>query len=135
MHEAIPAEVQALARLDLEGLRAAWRVRYGAPPPLRSRELLCLQLAFRIQADAWGGLSTSIKRVLRQPTPTTGPLRLSQGLKITKEWQGRRHEVETMPDGFMWDGRRYRSLSAVAFAITGAKWNGPRFFGFREPQA
>ncbi len=132
MADAITTEVQALERLDLEGLRRVWRERIGEPPRLRSKELLCLLLAWRIQSDAWGDIPSSVRRVLRQPTPAVGPSRLSVGLKITREWQGRRHDVETTTSGFVWEGETYPSLSAVARAITGTKWNGPRFFGLRE---
>jgi len=134
MLDTITMEVQALERLDLEGLRRVWRERIGEPPRLRSKELLCLLLAWRIQSNAWGDIPPSVRRVLRQPTPAAGPSRLSVGLTITKEWQGRRHEVETTSEGFVWEDSTYPSLSAVARAITGTKWNGPRFFGLREEQ-
>ena len=49
-----------------------------------------------------------------------------------REWKGRQHRVVVMADGFAWNGRTYKSLSAVAFAMTGTRWNGPRFFGMRR---
>lgn len=134
MRGVVTEEVRALERLDLGGLRRVWRERIGEPPRLRSKELLRLLLAWRIQSDAWGDIPSSVRRALRQPTLVAGRSRLSVGLKITKEWQGRRHDVETTADGFMWEGETYSSLSAVARAITGTKWNGPRFFGLRKEQ-
>ena len=49
-----------------------------------------------------------------------------------REWKGRQHRVMVMTDGVAWNGKTYRSLSAVAFAMTGTRWNGPRFFGLRD---
>lgn len=124
--------VAALASLDLEGLRAAWRGRYGRPPPLRSVELVRLMLAWRLQAQALGGLDRETRRQLqrRGPLQVEG-LALGVGAKLRREWQGRVVEVEVEQNGFRWDGTLYPSLSAVATAIAGTRWNGPRFFGLR----
>src|SRR3546814_18764542 len=89
-------EVHALSLLDLEGLRAAWRGRHGPPPPpLRSVELLRLMLAWRIQAEAQGGLDRETRRQLqrRGPLQVEG-LSLGVGAKLRREWQGRVVEVE-----------------------------------------
>lgn len=130
----VAREVEALARLDLDGLRALWRERYGQPPPLRSVELLRLSLAWRLQAEALGGLDGETRRQLgrRGPVRIEG-LELGIGAKLRREWQGRLVEVVVEADGFRWDGRTYASLSAAATAIAGSRWNGPRFFGLRQP--
>lgn len=125
-------EVQALDRLDLEGLRQVWRGRYDEPPPLRSVDLLRLILAWRIQAQALGGLDPKTRRQLkRRGALEAEGLSLGVGALLKREWQGGVVEVEVAQDGFRWEGRVYRSLSAVATAIAGVKWNGPRFFGLR----
>ena len=125
-------EVQALDRLDLEGLREVWRGRYAEPPPLRSVDLLRLILAWRIQAQALGGLDPKVRRQLkRRGALEAEGLSLGVGAILRREWQGGVVEVEVAQDGFRWEGRVYRSLSAVATAIAGVKWNGPRFFGLR----
>ncbi len=125
-------EVQALDRLDLEGLREVWRGRYGEAPPLRSVDLLRLILAWRIQAQALGGLDPKVRRQLkRRGALEAEGLSLGVGALLKREWQGGVVEVEVAQDGFRWEGRVYRSLSAVATAIAGVKWNGPRFFGLR----
>lgn len=129
----VQGDVEALGRLDLEGLRAVWRHRYGPPPALRSVGSLRLMLAWRIQAQAHGGLTSEYRRVLRN----TGAIKaegldLGVGARITREWQGRTIEVLVEDQGFSWDGKRFRSLSAVATAIAGTRWNGPRFFGLRK---
>ena len=128
----ITAEVRALEALDLRGLREEWRRRYGDPPKMRSRELLARLLAWRIQADAFGGLDATTIRLLKSeqlppPRPTLAP-----GTRLTREWQGRRHEVDVLDKGFRYAGADYRSLSEVARFITGTRWNGLRFFGLRE---
>ena len=126
-------EVGALAGLDLEGLRAAWRTRYGAPPPLRSVALLRLMLAWRLQAEAFGGLDRESRRQLkRRGTLEAEGLALGAGTRLRREWQGRIVEVEIEASGFRWQGTLYPSLSAAATAIAGTRWNGPRFFGLRK---
>jgi len=125
-------EIQALDRLDLDGLREVWRGRYGETPPLRSVDLLRLILAWRIQALALGGLDPKVRRQLkRRGALEAEGLSLGVGALLKREWQGGVVEVEVTQDGFRWEGRVYRSLSAVATAIAGVKWNGPRFFGLR----
>lgn len=127
----ITEEVRALARLDLEGLRQAWRRRYGAPPKLRSADLLARLLAWRIQAEAFGGLDAETRAVLtRKSLPTVSPA-LTPGMRLEREWRGVTEVVEIVEGGFRWRGQTYPSLSKTARAITGVKWNGPRFFGLR----
>lgn len=128
----ISQDVRALERLDLHGLRDEWRRRYGEPPKMRSTELLARLLAWRIQVDAFGGLDAATVRMLeRGPIPARKPS-LAPGTRLSREWQGRRHDVDVLEQGFRYDGRDYRSLSHIARAITGTRWNGLRFFGLRE---
>ena len=131
----VAEEVQALERLDLEGLRSAWRDRFGTPPKLRSGELLRLMLAWRIQSQALGGLDAQTRRRLRQGVGSPAPsVRLGDGARITREWRGEVHQVEATAGGFRWNGQVFTSLSAVARAMTGVKRNGPKFFGLREEE-
>jgi hypothetical protein len=135
MSDVVAREVEALAGLDLEGLRAAWRGRYGCPPPLRSVELLRLMLAWRVQAEAFGALDRETRRRLRRRGATEAEgLTLGVGARLRREWQGRVIEVEVEATGFRWQGTLYPSLSAAATAIAGTRWNGPRFFGLRKPR-
>lgn len=132
MSPRVQEEVEALSRLDLDELRDTWRTRYGAAPRLRSVDLLRLMLAWRIQAEEGGGLSPAIYRQLARTGPVRAEgLELGPGSILRREWQGRTVEVHVEENGFRWDGQRYRSLSAVATAIAGTRWNGPRFFGLR----
>ena len=130
----IHLEVEALERLDLEGLRAVWRERFGTPPRLRSVELLRLSLAWRIQAEVLGGLDRDTRRQLHRRGPIKAEgLELGVGARLRREWEGRVVEVVVEADGFRFEDKTFPSLSAAATAIAGSRWNGPRFFGLRLP--
>lgn len=121
-----------LAHADLPSLRAYWLARWGASPPLRSVDLLRLTIAWRLQAEAHGGLDRAARRQIAR----TGRLQpegqeLGLGARLRREWQGRMVEVVVTPEGFRWADRTFPSLSAAATAIAGTRWNGPRFFGLR----
>ena len=121
-----------LAQADLASLRAHWPARWGPPPPLRSVDLLRLTIAWRLQAEALGGLDRAARRQIAR----TGRLQpegqeLGLGARLRREWQGRMVEVVVTPEGFRWADRTFPSLSAAATAIAGTRWNGPRFFGLR----
>lgn len=122
-------EVRALNALGLQSLREIWRARYGAPPPLRSPDLLRRILAWRVQAEAFGGLDSETQRALKSNTQPRG---LAAGTRLVREWRGVRHEVEVADSGYIYEGERWTSLSEIARAITGTRWNGPRFFGLRS---
>jgi hypothetical protein len=130
--ERVAQEVRALGALDLHGLRDEWRRRYGQPPAMRSKELLARLLAWRIQSDAFGGLDAATVRLLKTDRHLPSKPSLTAGTRLSREWQGRRHDVEVLKKGFRYAGADYRSLSEVARAITGTRWNGLRFFGLRE---
>jgi hypothetical protein len=126
-------DVQSLERCDLDGLRKIWTVHFGPPPKLRSVELLRLMLAWRIQAKACGGLDHATRRALERQKPAQAEGRnLGLGAILRRTWQGREIEVVVEADGFRFDGQLYPSLSAIAEAATGTRWNGPRFFGLRK---
>lgn len=128
--DALVAEIDGL---DLESLRRFWGQRYGAPPPLRSVPILRLLLAWRVQTEALGGLDADTRRALgRKGRVRAEGLDLGIGARLTRQWQGRTHEVIVEAGGFRWEGRTYPSLSAAATAIAGSRWNGPRFFGLRD---
>lgn len=121
-----------MAQADLPTLRAHWQARWGAPPPLRSVDLLRLSIAWRLQAEAFGGLDRAARRQIAR----TGRLQpegqeLGLGARLRREWQGQMVEVVVTPEGFRWQNRTFPSLSAAATAIAGTRWNGPRFFGLR----
>ncbi len=140
-------EIAHLRGLDLKGLRARWRSVFQRTPPAHlTRHLLFAIIAYRIQADRFGDLDHETKQVLdRTVAKETGPItsarlasfdqkraELSPGTVLVREWDQQSQRVMVMADGFAWNGRTYGSLSKIAFAITGTRWNGPRFFGLRH---
>lgn len=133
--KAVADEIAALETLDREALVGRWRAAVDhAPPPRLSRPLMVKALAYEIQVKAYGGLSYRTARVLKAAArPTGGDTSSTRppavGARLVREWNGVLHEVEVLADGYLWRGERHRSLSAIARAITGTKWSGPRFFG------
>ena len=126
-------EVRSLERLGLKDLRALWAARFGPPPKLRSEELLRLMLAWRLQAEALGGITPETRRLLNRRGAIASEGRaLGDGAILRRDWQGRQIEVVVKAEGFFWEEKSYPSLSAVARAATGTRWNGPRFFGLRD---
>ena len=137
----IGVEVEALAAMDLAELKDLWPQLLGAAPPRLSPELMRLALAYRLQERAHGGLTRKTERRLRtlQGTLQAGGKvgvetvdRFKTGTTLIREWHGRSHTVTVIEDGFHYRDQRYRSLSAIAREITGARWSGPRFFGLRS---
>jgi Protein of unknown function (DUF2924) len=132
--EGVERELAALAELNRTALLERWRMAFGreAPPGL-SRVLMQKAIAYHLQVKAFGGLSARTRRTLRAAAKSDRKSALSKlpscGTRLVREWHGARHEVEVLEDGYLWRGARHRSLSAIARAITGAKWSGPRFFG------
>jgi hypothetical protein len=139
-------EIAHLRGLDLKGLRSRWLSVFQKPSPDQlPRHLLFAIIAYRIQADRLGDLDRPTKQVLeRTDRGTTMSARLvsfdqkrtelTPGTVLVREWDRHSQRVMVMPDGFAWNGQTYDSLSKVAFAITGTKWNGPRFFGLRDKE-
>ena len=128
----LAAELERIAALDLPALRQLWAEHYGEVPALRSVGLLRHLLAWRLQAKSLGDLDRGTRRQLqRKGTGEAEGLKLGIGARLCRTWQGREVVVIVEAEGFCWEGRTYRSLSAVATAIAGSRWNGPRFFGLR----
>jgi hypothetical protein len=125
--------VANITTMDLNSLRKLWGKRYGAPPPLRSELIMRMLLAWRIQAEAFGGLDQKTRKALsRSGAPEPEGLHLGVGAHLTRSWKGRKVVVVVEEDGFRWEDELFPSLSAAATAIAGSKWNGPRFFGLRD---
>jgi hypothetical protein len=133
----VDERVAALADLDRTALLECWQAAYGPKvPPRLSRALLEKAIAYEIQVKAFGGLPARTRRALKAAVKADGkvasPPIPGRGTRLIREWHGRLHEVEVLDDGYLYRGERHRSLSAIARAITGTKWSGPRFFALRE---
>lgn len=131
-------DLKALSAMPLEDLRALWRQTLTTPPPAHSsRDLLIRSLAYRSEAKRSAtsvrALHTRLLQIASSfasdgayvPPATSG---LRAGAVLVRDWNGKRYAVTVTNDGFLLDDARYESLSAVAQAITGVKWSGPRFF-------
>jgi len=138
----VEIELTKLVHMPIKDLRGIWRERLESEPPaIRSPEVMVRLLAWRLQAEAFGGLEAASERKLREigdaleRTGTYVPNQrrdLSPGVVVTREWKGVVHRVAVTTGGFEYDGRRFNSLSDVARTITGTRWSGPRFFGLEQ---
>ena len=138
----IEIELQKLAALPRETLAQRWRAFFGSDPPRGVRKRFLMgAVAYGMQARRYGDLKPTVRRRLLnlgEDSPTNREARgvtsvkLKPGARIFREWNGLTHMVQVVEDGFIWNSGQYRSLSAVARAITGARWSGPRFFGLRS---
>jgi len=142
--KALDVEIARLRDLDVGGLRSRWHTVFGRkPPPHLARHLLFRVLAYRLQAEQLGDLDGECQRLLDgSESPEDAGQRagalgrrtanLRPGTVLGREWNGHMQRVAVLADGFAWNGKTYPSLSKVAFAITGTRWNGPKFFGLRD---
>jgi hypothetical protein len=134
----VSRRLEALSDLTPDELRREWRQLHRSQSPRLSRDLLVRAIAYRIQELRYGGLSKTTRRKLAAlvetqsssaEIATEGAQRIRAGARLIREWNGRAHTVTVEEDGFSYAGQSYRSLSAIARKITGARWSGPRFFG------
>jgi hypothetical protein len=131
-----------LEDLSITELRGEWARCHGAPPPNLSADLLRLGIAHRLQEKRHGGISRETRRIIMQTSrsatvgneqPALPPQRkLTPGTRLVRDWHGTGHTVTVLEQGFEYDGQVWRSLTAIAKAITGTHRNGPRFFGLTQ---
>ncbi|CAK0740692.1 DUF2924 family protein [Azospirillaceae bacterium] len=132
------ADLQGKSQDDLKSL---WQEYFGTEPPAYRRGFLVRGLAQRIQELTYGGLPATHQARLdtliedkpsKAKAPVNGAALLS-GTRLVRDWQGVAHHVTVLSDGFEYQGRRFKSLSAIANLITGTRWNGWAFFGAANP--
>ncbi len=139
----IPARLAALKSTSTLDLKQQWRDLYDTEPPVFNRRYLESRLAYRIQELAYGGLKREVVQRLKAlgeqldggnitTRRTRSNLMPIAGTRLIRDYQGIEYVVTILQDGFQWQGRSYRSLSAIARAITGTKWNGWIFFGLKN---
>ena len=135
--------IRALQSASTSELKESWRELFATAPPAFSRPYLQSRLAYRIQELAYGGLNPeTVTRlevigeeldggnlVLRRIRADDRPM---AGTRLMREHRGVEHVVTVLHDSFEYEGRPYRSLSAIARAITGTRWNGWTFFGLNR---
>ncbi len=142
----IARQIADLENMTLDELRGRWRDLFGTEPPGYSKAHLVRRLAYRLQELAHGGITDATRAALRAVAERDGQpgqgMRLTRrdandggpvaGTRFVREWHGQRHEVAVVEGGFEYQGKIFRSLSAIAKLITGAHWNGKLFFGLRS---
>ncbi|MBM1222705.1 DUF2924 domain-containing protein [Ponticoccus sp. SC2-23] len=139
----IPARLAALKTTTTPDLKKQWRELFDSEPPRFNRRYLESRLAYRIQELAYGGLKPeTVKRLEalgeqldggdRKKSRVRADMMPIVGTRLIREWQGVEHVVTVTTGGFEWQGRPYKSLSAIARAITGTRWNGWVFFGLKN---
>ena len=143
MSESVLAQLAALKSAPVADLKRKWRDLFEREPPPYNRRFLESRLAYRIQELTFGGLSKPTRQLLDaladevegkkvRKSVISDPRNPVIGTRLVREWNGAEHVITVLKDGFDWQGRRYKSLSAIARDITGTQWNGYRFFGLRE---
>jgi hypothetical protein len=143
MTASVLAQLAALKSLPTSELKRRWRDLFETEPPPYNRRFLESRLSYRLQELAYGGLkpetvarlaalAEDLSRANRGKCHVMAKDRPIVGTRLIREWQGVEHCVTVRDDGFEYEGRPYRSLSAVARAITGTRWNGLIFFGLKN---
>ena len=138
----IAVELAHLAQASIAALRTRWRAEFrGEPPPAFGPDLLRRSLAYRLQERTYGKLPAAMQRELdrlvahyeKNPRGRcVAPRRIKPGSVLVRDWKGKSHHVTVLDQGFGYHDKTYTSLSEIARAITGTRWNGPRFFGLRN---
>jgi hypothetical protein len=134
----VPAALAELTALDRPALAARWELAFETPAPRGCQATLLRQaLAWHLQMEALKASEgpRAAKRsaqALRHAASAPSSSKLTPGTRLLREWQGRTHHVTVVQGGFEYDGRTWRSLTAIARSITGTPWSGPLFFGLRK---
>ncbi|NJO54662.1 MAG: DUF2924 domain-containing protein [Bacteroidales bacterium] len=142
MTDPVLARVAAIKTMPTPALKTMWRELYGTDAPPYNRRFLESRLAYRVQELAYGGLKPeTVKRLdalargVEDTNPKTRRIRADQkpiaGTRLIREYGGVEHVATVLNDGYEFEGRPYKSLSAIARAITGTRWNGWVFFGLK----
>ena len=143
VNTSVLAQVAALQGMETTALKKMWRDLFDTAPPPYNRRFLVNRLSYRLQELAFGGLSKETVERLEAMAGDGAPDERNRGrgraaerpvvgTRLVREWNGVEHHVTVQADSFEWQGKKYKSLSAVARAITGTRWNGPLFFGMRQ---
>jgi hypothetical protein len=134
-------EIESIQSLDVSAIRERWKELFGsAPSPLLGAVFMTRAITYRIQERVLGGLKPSTQIILDRlegdgatnPNKFVPRRRTSAGTVLIREWRGVRHRVTVLDNDVVYRGRRYKSLSEVARAITGTHWSGPLFFGLKN---
>jgi len=150
MKVSVLKQIADLEKRSHEELKVIWRSLFGGDPPAYNRQFIIKRLSYRIQELNYGGLPEPTRNTMRDILKQQGfdeygiqrkgrSKQVKQqdgmpvaGTRLIRDWNGSRYEVTVLHNGFEFDGRRHRSLSAIAKVITGTHWNGRAFFGLQD---
>jgi hypothetical protein len=142
---AVEAELDRLPAMPITDLRKRYRELFRTEPPTAfGPDLLRRSIAHAIQEKAYGGLPPTTRRLLDQMVKAASakpngrlemPRRIKPGSELVRTWNRKTYRITVMAEGFAYGGKTFASLSEIATAITGVRWNGPRFFGLRSRTA
>jgi hypothetical protein len=142
MSNSVLSQIAALKTMAVADLKGRWRELFDTEPPPYNRRFLESRLTYRIQELAYGGLKPeTLERLVALAQQLDGnptkPARSAQnrpiaGTRLVREWQGTEHCITVRDEGYEYQGRTYKSLSAIARLITGTRWNGWIFFGLKN---
>lgn len=140
MEQASPLHTLAtLAKAKTHALRTIYQDIFHRPPPKWARaDYLRNNLAWAIQAQDLGhsphSLRQSLMNTVAKHNKSPSSVTYQPGTRLIREWQGQTYEVTILEKGYLWQGKTYRSLTAISEVITGTRWSGPRFFGLKTGQ-
>jgi hypothetical protein len=141
MADRVSAALQRVQAMSAAELKGEWTRLFREPAPAVGPDLLARSIGYRLQERAHGGLSTvdrrRIERLVRQleqygEVSAEREVVLKSGTRLARDWGGKTHHVLVLDEGFLFEERRYTSLSSIAADITGSRWSGPRFFGLKR---
>ena len=144
MNDSVLKQLAALKAIPVANLKQKWRDLFDKEPPPYNRRFLEHRLAYRIQELTYGGLKPeTVERLEARAKGLEGKLskrgrienRPIAGTRLLREWRGIEHTVTVRDSDFVYQGRPYQSLSAIARVITGTRWNGLVFFGLKKQAA
>ncbi len=143
LQDSVAAQVAALSNLPTQALWALWDRHFPRRPAHPNRNFLESRLAYKLQEQAFGGLSAATRQRLVQigsrhskiKARRTRDTHLAPGTVLVREWGERDHRVTVTAEGrFEYEGQCFKSLSAVARHIAGTPWSGPLFFGLKRAE-
>jgi hypothetical protein len=145
MPDPIAQRLADLPQLSKTALRALWKQLFHAPtPPRVRRDLMIPMLAYRLQEQSFGSLTTTARGRLRHlsqafergsDSSISFAPRIKPGTRLVRQWRDQVHLVNVEVNGYEYQGARYQSLSEIARLITGTRWSGPLFFGIKSEQS
>ena len=137
-YEQYSNNLEGLKALDTGQLQALWAEIFKGQRNPQSDELVIRKIAYFLQERGQDRLSVRVQNQVRRlaEDPMIHPRNryvLESNHQLVREWNGKKYSVAVLDNNkFRYDGRIYKTLTAIAREITGAHWSGPLFFGLRK---